>query len=277
MKMSRKCLGMAIGVAVLGFTASVQALSTNYSFEGSAWGSADWTLLGSSSYASDGALTPAHRLRLTANGTWENGSAWLNTQTISPVADWEVSLRGEVTFPFSTGGDGLTVLLQTAGLGALPPMTGNFDPATTNFGTYLAIDLDSWQNAGDSYTNSLKVITSSGGGGIVGPQLNITDGLERGDYFNLTVSYVSATHTLSATYDSDALAPVSGNWTVDMPAVFGSQQTTVGFIGQTGTAGENHDIMSTTLQAVPEPGTLAMFGAFGLSVYARRCIRRWRA
>ncbi len=250
---------------VFGALGSVQFADAgvyDYWFEGLEWGSPDWSMVGNASYVDDSPLTPSKRLRLTWAGGGLNGASWLNVDRLSPEKDWSAFMRGQITYRGGGGADGMGFLWQTDGLGANPSFEGG-----GLSGPFLAISLDSWQNPGEAVTNSLEVHSS---GGQIG-WLDIGDGLERDDFFNLDVSYDDATNTLSATFDSDALAPVSGSWNVDLTALFGPGTLAhVGFSGTTGGSNENHDVLQTSITAVPEPASLALLGIGAVALLRRR-------
>jgi len=252
------------------------AVNQTWVFEGAQWGSPDWTMAGSAGYAYDTGLLPANpsRLRLTSNQLGQAGAAWLNTTQVAPAENWTVNLRGEFTLPQNGGADGMAVVFQTQGLGVLPTYP-DLSSGLSTLPTYLAINLDSYRNADhEAVNNALEVLSNTGEIGW----LNLGDALEIPDYFNLSTSYDSATHTLSVTFDSDVRDPVTGSWNVDLGGtnLFSGANSlaTVGFVGATGAAGENHDIMSTTIIGVPEPGSLSLAAIGGLALIYRRKIRR---
>ncbi len=262
--MSRYSIAVALAVigGLLGLSSSAHAGVYNYWFEGLEWGSPDWTMVGNAFYADDGALTPSKRLRLTSAGNGQVGASWLNADLLSPGQDWNVFMRGQVTYRGGGGADGMGFIWQTDGLGANPGFEGG-----GLSGAFLAFSLDSWQNAGEAFGNALEIHSS--GGQIAA--LDIGDALERDDFFNLTVNYDDPTNTLSVTFDSDALAPVTGSWNVDLTALFGpGARAYVGFAGNTGGANENHDVLQTFITAVPEPASLALLAAGVLPVLRRR-------
>ena len=252
------------------------AVNQTWVFEGGQWGSSDFTMAGNAGYAYDTGLLPANpnRLRLTSNQLGQAGGAWLNTTQVAPAENWTVNLRGEFTLPQTGGADGMAVVFQTQGLGVMPTYP-DLSSGLSTLPTYLAINLDSFRNTDhESVNNALEVLSNTGEIGW----LDLGDALEISDYFNLSTSYDSATHTLSVTFDSDARAPVTGSWIVDLGGANrfngANSLATVGFVGATGASAENHDIMSTTIVGVPEPGSLSLVAMGGLALLYRRKTRR---
>jgi len=258
-------------------TGGLQAvINQSWTFEGAQWGSTDWTMAGSAGYAHDTGLLPdnPNRLRLTSNQYSQRGSTWLNTAQIAPADDWQISWRGQFSLPQNSGADGMALVFQTQGTGVLstyPDLSTGLDTLSH----YFAINLDSYQNTDhEAVNNAMEILTNTGEPGW----LNLGDALEIRDYFNVAVSYASATHLLSVTFDSDARDPVTGSWTVDLGAsnMFSGANSLayVGFVSATGSAGENHDIMSASINGVPEAGSLSLAAIGGLALLYRRRTRR---
>lgn len=112
-------------------------------------------------------------------------------------------------------------------------------------------------NPGDTYNpNTLCVVTN----GVVVASLDLDSALEASDYFSVFMNYTAATKQLSITFDSDAKAPVSGSWTIDMGAVFGDAAVTPGFDAWTGAAYETHDVVSASVIGVSPAPAIATFG-----------------
>ena len=158
------------------------------------------------------------------------------------------------------GADAMSVGFQSSGL-----TQNGFWGATDS----LQITLDSYQNAGDPYASTLRVTTS--GGGVIGT-LDLAGALESTYYFNMSASYNANTHLLDVTFKNDLADAVNGSWTVNLSNEF-STDAYYGFSGWTGAASEKHDVLSTTLNAVPEPSTFALLVAGVGGVLLRRRAR----
>ena len=249
--------GAFIGSAVGSRAASV--VNNTWTFEGADWGSSDWSLVGNASWANEAHPVP-HRMRMTDNGSGEVGSSWLNTATVDATASWSFSMRGQFMSPIGGGADAMSVGFQSSGL-----TQNGFWGATHS----LQITLDSYQNAGDPYASTLKVSTS--GGGVIGT-LDLVGALESTYYFNMWASYDANTHKIDVTFKNDLADAVNGSWTVDLSNEF-STDAYYGFSGWTGAASEKHDVLSTTLNAVPEPSTFALLVAGVGGVLLRRRAR----
>ncbi|MCX7001751.1 MAG: hypothetical protein NTV22_00590 [bacterium] len=183
-------------VAMLGLSGIASAYNQTCDFTSTAWQSTEWTLNGNASWAYDVALSPAKRLRVTYNGDWVDGTAWLQTQ-IMPTQSWTISCSGQFSFPKVTGADGMALILQTYGTNALPN-TAWFDPNSgTGLGTdYLCFNLDSYKNVEDPYANSVGLFTRLGR-----QDTDLGDRLEGANFtFNLNASYVAETHVLEYTF-----------------------------------------------------------------------------
>jgi len=281
-------------VAVLGAIAlhglaatSAQGTVLSYSFEGADSGTPDFTTVGDASFASDGALTPTDRLRLTSSGPSQTGSAWLNTMLLDPTANWSATYRSQITFRSGIvdeagriGGDEFGLFLQTEG-------TAN-EGSTT--GPFLSINFDTFQNSGEGSENSVEVFTSAGQApGVVDvPPMFLLDPIgERDAFFNINVSYDSTLTQLTVEIVGDPAGlftsvdlTYSNTFNIDLGAEFGSSLAFVGFTGRTGASFQNQDVLSFgldgTITVVPEPSTLALagFGIAGAGLVALRRRRR---
>jgi hypothetical protein len=255
-------------VSLISFSAVVSRADINQSwtFEDAEWGSPDWTLVGQSSWVDDPTAQPANatnRLRLTTNASSQVGNAWLNTTTLNAAENWSLLMRGQVWASAALGGDMMGMGLQTDGTS----LNGGFNATHCVF-AYL----DSYQNLPtDPYANSLKIVRGAGGGTLIG-QLDLGTSLEEQYYFNLSLSYNSLSTEISATFDSDEHDAVSGTWDVDLSSEFGSTAATAGFTAWTGADYQKQDVMSATIQGVPEPSTYALLllAAVGFAGWCKR-------
>ena len=226
-------------------TAIAPSLSVGNWFvhEGANWGDPSWTLNGNAGWANDDALAPPKRLRLNWAVGGQLGHAWLNTYRLVPTQYMEIISRMQFSYPSGSGGDGLCLILQTAGTN----VTDAFNKDSTAYGKFLTVKLDSYQNAGDPYVNTMYVFTN-------GVQLAAVDlpgaPLETNWWNNLKLRYYPATgatpRNLIVEFWTDGQsATVWQSADVDLGAHFGTETVTVGYEGLTGSAWENHDLMST--------------------------------
>ena len=144
------------------------------------------------------------------------------------------------------------MIMQTAGTSATVT-GGGFNGS--GLGTYVAIVLNNYSG---NPNNKVEVRTSSGG--LIG-SFSVGNYLDVPDYFNLTATYTASTNNLFLDFKSDLGTDITANYTVNLATLFGgSGSATMGFGGSTGAAGNNHDIMSTSVNAVPEPSSMALVG-----------------
>ena len=130
----------ACGVAMAASPAS--AVSYDYDFTAAGHNSGDWSLVGSASWVTDGALSPADRLRLTSNAGGQVGNAWLSTGTVDAGQAWTAEFTWQITFGVGGGADGLGFHVQENGTAA-----NTFFNGAGLSTPYLSVGIDTFDNA----------------------------------------------------------------------------------------------------------------------------------
>jgi len=277
---------LAAGVALaFGTMAGAQIpVNLSYDFTGADWQNTNWTFQDQGGWVNDTGLTaPQKMLRLTSNNNNMQGTAWMETPIV-PTEDWTISYVGRISAAAGGGADGIALIFQTYGLGASLGI-GEFDNAKTD-GTglganYLAVELDSYQNAGEHVNgmerhSSLGTVyhqTLSDGG-------NRLEGGEGSTGFNFTwnASYDKDTTTLQYTFQRSGFTDVTVTRTnYPMASIFpGGESATVGFWAGSGTSGENHDIQSFSItgSTIPEPTSGILIVGGSLLMLGLRRMRR---
>ena len=233
------------------------APAASYDFGSADFNSPDWTLVGSSFWVSDGGISglgyDPERLRLTSNGGGLNGAAWLNTDEFDLSQSWNASFRGQITFRSGGGADGIGMHFHSDGLGANPSFEGG---GLT--GNRLTINVDTYQNPGESAVNSVEIFLNGGQLGFIdlGSVLNTGPDLDR--EFDLVANY-DGSGILNVSFDilGDAPGPVSTNVAANLNSFTSGIW---GFSASTGGSSENHDVTLANINTVvvPEPSSIAL-------------------
>jgi hypothetical protein len=167
----------------------------------------------------------------------EAGSAFWTT----PVN--VVGFTTDFTFLLNTNGDGITFVIQNAGLTAVGKSGGGLGFATIGSSTALKFDLFSNNGEGNNSTGvynkgaSPEVPATTIGGGV---------NLHSGDIMHAHITYSGATLTLTIT---DTVVPAdtfTTSWTVSIPTEVGANTAYVGFTGSTGSVAAVEQILTWT-------------------------------
>jgi len=151
-----------------------------------------------SSWAYDPGEYIRARLRLTANGTWENGSAWLNSTQIAPQDDFTASMRCQLNlswrnWPRRRYGHGLPNSRPNCQFSASRGLLQFLHRPS------LAIDVTTWN--GGVHTDAMRVFEN----GTQIASWSLGTNVENTGYYNLFATYTAATHQLAVRYQGDGL------------------------------------------------------------------------
>ncbi|HVN02835.1 MAG TPA: L-type lectin-domain containing protein [Bryobacteraceae bacterium] len=223
-----------------------------------------WTLNGSAilKKVPDGG---GYRIRLTANQTFQAGSAFLT----APIAfgngnTFSYSFQFQMTDPNSQASDGMTFVLQTAGptaLGAnggclgyagsgsdcVSPYTGGIMPS-------VAVEFDTWQNSPFDLNDNHVAILTNGQLDDTDPQTpyGVTNCqpagafgcMNNGDVWSVWINYDGASLHVALADDSSNRPPDLIDYPIDIPGILGGSSAYIGFSAGTGAGDENHYVMN---------------------------------
>ena len=175
------------------------------------------------------------RLRLTDTGANEAGSAFvttrINVQTFTTDFGFQLSSASADGFTFTIQGVGATALGPSGGGLAYGPDTPGGAPGIANS---IAVKFDIYSNAGEG-TDSTGLYT--GGASPTTPALDMTSSgvsLLSGDVLNVHMTYNGTTLTMTITDATNSSQTFTSSWTINIPAMVGSNTAYVGFTGGTG-------------------------------------------
>jgi hypothetical protein len=237
-------------------------------------------------------------LRLTPAEVGQGGSAFSTSQlTLGVGASFSTYFQFQIT---DAGGDPLQIEGDGDGFGAdglvfvVQPTGNNVGSSGGGLG-YAGIG----QSLGiefDTFDNGFQPEIDDPNGNHVGVDINgdlmsVTTALEPtrfndGDIWNVWIDYNGSTDSLEVRWSLSNFRPGASQLSaiVDLETLIGGTQAFVGFTAATGSAFENHDILSWELRetfspvggpVVPEPTSLALAGFAGIGM-AVGAIRRRR-
>ena len=256
----------ACGVAMAASPAS--AVSYDYDFTAAGHNSSDWSLVGSASWVTDGALSPADRLRLTSNAGGQVGNAWLSTGTVDAGQAWTAEFTWQITFGVGGGADGLGFHVQENGTAA-----NTFFNGAGLSTPYLSVGIDTFDNAEGS---AFHVEVHHNGSQIYADNLSAIPGMGSSfdNVYQVLMTYDGANNFgLNVVNTNGGASTGIAAISADLSAL---DSATLGFSANTGGAAENHDIRSFNASfaaTIPEPGTGLLFAA-GLLAGLLRSRRR---
>jgi hypothetical protein len=201
------------------------------------------------------------RLQLTDGGSNEAGSAFYAT----PVNVQQFSTQ--FTFQLSNAAaDGITFTIQNVGPAALGGYGGSLGYATIV--QSVAIKFDLYSNGGEG-ANSTGLYINGAMPTLPAIDLASTGiDLHSGDYINAALTYDGTTLTMTLS-DAITLATWSKAFTINIPAIIGSNTAYVGFTGGTGGLASSQKLTSWLYLPGPpqpnygagfSPGTLTLNG-----------------
>lgn len=261
MDVRSKVVAVALGCCLAMVSNAALALSYDYDFTGADHSTTDFSLVGSASWATDGGLSPANRLRLTSNGGGQVGNAWLNTDNVDAGQAWSAEFSLQITFGVGGGADGLGFHLHENGTSANTFFNGAglSDPRFT-------VGIDTFDNAEGS---AFHVEVHLDGTQIYADNLSVIPGMGSSfdDVYQVVMAYDGSNNFALNVINTNGGANTGvANIAANLSAL---DSATLGFSANTGGAAENHDIRTFSgTFAVPEPGTglllaagLAMLGS----------------
>ena len=142
MHLRAKSVAMTLLCGAAMAASPVWAVTYDYDFTGADHNSTDFSLVGNASWASDGALSPPNRLRLTSNGGGQVGNAWVNTGSVDAGQAWSAAFTWQITFGVGGGADGLGFHVHENGTAA-----NTFFNGAGLSTPYLSVGIDTFDNA----------------------------------------------------------------------------------------------------------------------------------
>lgn len=222
------------------------------------------------------AVQAGNVLRVTPANFIQAGSAF-STSTISLASGASFSTYFQFRFTgaggycdsaTTCGADGLAFVVQTVGnnVGGLGGGIGYGGIANS-----IAVEFDTWNNGAidDFSSNHIGIDVNGNIDSVVLAEVTEAD-MNNGDIWNAWIDYNSVTQLLEARLTRSGTRPTTAmlTHTIDLATVLGTTNAFVGFTSGTGAAYANHDVLTWTLEdkfapigTVPEPGSLALFGA----------------
>lgn len=207
-----------------------------------------------------------YRLRLTTNGSSQQGSAFLTTPiTFHEGNTFSYYFQFQMTNPNYQPSDGMTFVLQTEGPTALgagggclgysgTPGISCGTPSSGGIMPSVAVEFDDYQNVPwDINSNHVAILTNG--------QTNDTDSqtpygvancqptgpfgcMNNGDVWSVWIDYDGARlHVALADYSTVRPADLI-DYAIDIPAILGASSAYVGFTAGTGAGSEYHYVMN---------------------------------
>lgn len=249
---ARQCVvGLAGAVSLLILAGSPAAASISGFGGGTGW------------TANSGPTFSGDSLTLTTAATNQGRSAYFNTKQDITSFTASFSYQHDPTTSSNNPADGITFVVQNAGLNALGGTGGSKGYAGT-FPTSVAIILDVNGNDGTS-AGTNGSLTSL----LPRADLPVTTLLTQAD---ITVTYDGTTLKYTVTNPANTAQTSTRSVAVNIPSVVGASTAYVGFTG--GTGGRFTTQTVSNFSFVPEPGSMGLTLAVAATGLLRRSRRR---
>jgi len=224
-------------------------------------------------------------LRLVPAQVNQSGSAFsqatINASTFSTFFEFRLTNPGGITDGVETGADGFVFVVQpvSSSIGGLGGGLGYAGIAPS-----VGIEFDTFQNGWDPSTNHAGVDLN---GDVVSvATVNVPTKFDDGNLWYAWVDYNGT--TLEVRFNQTGVRPTAANLSqnINIASILGTSTAFVGFTAGTGSAFENHDIITwqyndsfspiTNPTTTPEPATFVLFGS-GLAIVTVVSRRRRRS
>jgi hypothetical protein len=231
-------------------TTTVKALATASGFATSAVASSTITIQGTtlinfgSGFTATGMQFNGHtklngtRLQLTDSGTYEQASAYWNTQV--NVQSFTNDFNFQLT---NAHADGFTFLVQRLGLTAIGTVGGGLGYAGLN--KSVAVKFDLYNNDGEG-TNSTGLYVNGSTPSIPATTLGGGVNLHSGDIFHVHMTYNGTTLTMTITDTNVPADTFTISWNINIPGTLGANTAFAGFTGSTGGGTTTQEILNWT-------------------------------
>lgn len=257
----KNTLNPAVSLLCLGALVPCEAATTlEFDFTNPSldYSSADWDLNGNSLWVNDpdpnGVLNPNTRLRLTSSALGQSGAAWYTGSTFDlGSGNWEFGIVGQLSYFNNGGADGMAIHLTTGDVSSMVPGIDGQGLSSPS----ISLTLDTWQNAGDPSAYHMTLWRS----GTKLGEVNLP--AESNNPFELMLSYDLASNVLTAEYfnvpgELEADQTITATNALTAGQLDSLAAARWGFSAGTGGSGENHDVLTASVNVVPEPSAAAM-------------------
>lgn len=281
----KRAIGLVLGFTVFGFEGQFKPASAlTVSFPDFSNVSA-WQLNGNAAQA--GSV-----LRVTPSKPGQSGSAFLsspmsllNQNSFSAFFQFRISNPGGATDADGVqGADGIVFALQTVSNTAGGSGGGI---GFANLPNSVGVEFDTWNNGNVDQFNGNHIGIDINGNMASNPLVPVVQTLNDGSIYSAWIDYNGLNDSLEVRFAQNSNRPVSPllSTIVDLESVLGSSNAYVGFTSGTGSAYNDHDILSFTFAdefkpiegGTPVPGPLPIIGVSAAFGYSRKLRKRIKA